>query len=152
METKERLTDSDLEKIDNDITEALLSAANYYKGEDKLQPICIKRGGKEFFTFTIAPLDEDTIERCRRENTEKRGLRKGELDGNRFVAQLIYEATIEEDKKRLWRNKEVWQKLNIASGADCVQKVLSPAERSALENKLLDMIGYDEDLTEMLKN
>lgn len=144
------MTDTELEKIDNDITAALLSAANYTQGKTK--QVVIKRGGKEFFRFTIEALDEDVFDRCRRENTAKRGRNKGELDGARFVAQLIYEATIEEDKKRLWRNKEVWQKLNVATGADCVQKVLTVAERAELENELLNMVGFEEDLTDMIKN
>ncbi len=147
-----KLTDAELEKFDGDIADALLGAAAYRDGEDKRRKVTIKRKGKEIFSFMIEPLSEEEFDRCRRENTKNRGRRNEELDGSRFVAQLIYEATIDEDKKRLWKNKTVWEKLNVASGVDVVQKVLTPAERSMLENTLLDMVGYGDDLSEMIKN
>lgn len=152
METKERLTDADLEKLDSNIADVLLGAAGYLAGEDKKRKIIIKRGGRELFSFTIEPLDEKTFDRCRRENLKNKGRRNEELDGSRFVAQLIYEATIDEDKKRLWRNREVWTKLNVASGADVIQKVLTPAERAELEQELLNMVGFGDDLTEMIEH
>ena len=151
MSELNKMTDSDLEKIDSNIADVLLGAAGYLQGEDKKQPIQIKRNGKALFTFTIEPLDEKTMEKCRRQNTKNRGRRNEEFDGNRYVAQLIYEATVEEDKKRLWKNREVWDKLNIASGADAVQAILTPAERAELENIMLDMLGFNEDLSSMIE-
>lgn len=146
-----KLTDSDLEKIDSNIADVLLGAAGYLQGEDKKKPIQIKRNGKPLFTFTIEPLDERTMEKCRRQNTKNKGRRNEEFDGTRYISQLIYEATIDEDKKRIWRNEEVWRKLNITNGADAVQAILTPAERSELENIMLDMLGFNEDLTEMIE-
>lgn len=147
-----RLTDSDIEKIDNNIADVLLGAAGYLDDESKKKTINIVRKGKALFSFTIEPIDEKTIERCRRQNTKNRGRRNEEFDGNRYVAQLIYESTCAEDKKRLWQNKEVWDKLNVANGADLILKVLTPAERAELENIMIDMLGFNEDLTEMVKN
>lgn len=147
-----RLTDSDIEKIDSNIADILLGAAGYLTGDDKKKSINIVRKGKTLFSFTIEPIDEKTIERCRRQNTKNRGRRNEEFDGNRYVAQLIYESTCAEDKKRLWQNKEVWDKLNVANGADLILKVLTPAERAELENIMIDMLGFNEDLTEMVKN
>ena len=121
MAGEKRLTDAEIERIDSNIADVLLGAASYLKGTDKKQTINIKRKGKTLFQFTIEPLDERTIEKARKQNIKNKGRRNEELDGNRYVAQLIYEATIEEDKNRIWRNKEVWDKLNIASGADAVQ-------------------------------
>lgn len=147
-----RLTDSDIEKIDNNIADVLLGAAGYLDDESKKKTINIVRKGKALFSFMIEPIDEKTIERCRRQNTKNRGRRNEEFDGNRYVAQLIYESTCAEDKKRLWQNKEVWDKLNVANGADLILKVLTPAERAELENIMIDMLGFNEDLTEMVKN
>lgn len=146
------MTDEERDVFDGSIADALLGAAAYKEGDDKRRKVVIKRRGRELFSFTIEPLDEGTFERCRRQNTKNRGRRNEELDGSRFVSQLIYEATTAEDKKRLWQNKEAWEKLNVASGADLIQKVLTPAERSELEQALLNMLGYAEDLTEMIKN
>ena len=152
MADEKRLTDAEIERIDSNIADVLLGAAGYLKGADKKRTINIVRKGKTLFQFTIEPLDERTIEKARKQNIKNKGRRNEELDGNRYVAQLIYEATIEEDKNRIWRNKEVWDKLNIANGADAVQAILTPAERANLENIILDMLGFNEDLSEMIED
>ena len=146
------ISDEQLAKIDNDIAAALIEASEYNMGADKQRKINIQRNGKSLFSFTIEPVNEETMRRVRRENMKNRGRRNEELIGERFVAQLIYEATIEEDKNRLWRNREVQERLNVASGADVVQKVLTPAERSKLEEVLIEIGSYDSDgLDEMIK-
>ena len=147
------ISDEQLAKFDNDIASALIEASEYNLGADKRRKINIQRNGKPLFSFTIEPVDEETMRRVRRENLKNRGRRNEELIGERFVAQLIYEATIEEDKNRLWRNREVQERSNVASGADVVQKVLTPAERSKLEDVLIEIGSYDSDgLDDLIKN
>lgn len=147
------ISDEQLAKLDNDIAAALIEASEYNIGTDKRRKINIQRNGKPLFSFTIEPVDEETMRRVRRENLKNRGRRTEELIGERFVAQLIYEATIEEDKNRLWRNREVQERLNVASGTDVVQKVLTPAERSKLEEVLIEIGSYDSDgLDDLIKN
>ena len=147
------ISEEQLAKFDGDIAAALIEASEYNIGSDKRRKINIQRNGKSLFSFTIEPVDEETMRRVRRENLKNRGKRTEELIGERFVAQLIYEATIEEDKNRLWRNREVQERLNVASGADVVQKVLTPAERSKLEDVLIEIGSYNDDgLDEMIKN
>ena len=151
------ISEEQLEKFDNDIAAALIEASEYHIEQTTKEPIrrkvYIQRNGKNLFSFTIEPVDEETMRRVRRENLKNRGRRTEELIGERFVAQLIYEATIEEDKARLWRNREVQERLNVASGADVVQKVLTPAERFKLEDVLIEIGSYnDEGLDDLIKN
>lgn len=151
------ISDEQLAKFDNDIAAALIEASEYHIEQTTKEPIrrkvCIQRNGKPLFSFTIEPVDEETMRRVRRENLKNRGKRTEELIGERFVAQLIYEATIEEDKNRLWRNREVQERLNVGSGADVVQKVLTPAERSKLEDVLIEIGSYNDDgLDDLIKN
>lgn len=108
------------------------------------------RNGKVLFKFTIEAIDEDTWRRCRQQNLRNKGKRNEELNEARFLSQVIYEATSDEDKARVWNNKAVWQKLNVISGVDVVNAVLLPAEKTRLAEKLEELSGYNDDLDQMI--
>lgn len=70
----------------------------------------------------------------------------------RFISQLIYEATIDEDKQRIWNNKTVWRQLNVLSGVEVVHEALSPSEKMKLAEEIEKLSGYNEDLDEMIES
>lgn len=151
MATKD-YTDAELDKVENNIVDALMEAASFRTSEDNRRKISIKRDGKILFEFTIEPLNEDDWSKCRRQNLRNKGKRSEELDNARYLAQAIYEATIDEDKTRLWKNPEVWRKLNVASGVDVVNLVLTPGEKAAIGDILLDIGGFNDELDGIIKN
>lgn len=137
--------------LEDNIVEALLEAAEYRSSEE--YPVVIKRGEKELFRFTIRALDEKTWRKALKENTQNRGRRSEDLDAYRYFSQLIYNATVAEDRERLWKNKTVWEKLNVASGVDAVNAILSPAEKTKLVEQLEKISGFDENnLDDLIKN
>ena len=83
---------------------------------------------------------------------KNKGKRTEELDNARYLAQAIYTATLEADKNRLWNNREVWNKLNVATGVDVVNQVLTPGEKAKIGEVLLDIGGYDDELDDLIKN
>lgn len=139
----------DLEKVESDITTALLEAASY-RMNDETATVRIKRNEKLLFTFQVRGLDEDEWAKCRRQNLSNRGLRTEELNNSRFLSQLIYEATTDEDKERVWKNKAVWQKLNVVSGVDLINKLLLPGEKSPIVEAIAKLSGYDEDTEDLI--
>ena len=148
-----RMNDEELEQVENGLVGALMEAASYLDGADKRRLITIKRYDRVLFKFTIEPITEDVWQKCRRQNLMNRGKATEELNNSRFLAQAIYEATVDEDKQRLWQNRDVWQKLNVASGVDVVNLVLTPAEKTAIANKLSEISGFDDDgLDDLIKN
>ena len=148
-----QMNDEELEQVENGIVGALMEAASYRDGSDKRRLITIKRNDRVMFKFTIEPLDEDTWQKCRRQNIMNKGKASEELNNSRFLSQAIYEATIDEDKQRLWQNRDVWEKLNVARGADVVNLVLTPAEKTAIANALSEISGFDDDgLDDLIKN
>ena len=151
MATKD-YTDAELDKVEGNIVDALMEAASFRTSEDNRRKISIKRDGKILFEFTIEPLNEDDWSKCRRQNLRNKGKRSEELDNARYLAQAIYEATIDEDKTRLWKNPEVWRKLNVASGVDVVNLVLTPGEKAAIGDILLDIGGFNDELDGIIKN
>ena len=142
---------TELEKFETNVVDALLGAAAFCT-EEKFRQVHIIRNERELFTFKIHGLTEDEFARCRRQNTRNRGRRDEELNGSRFAAQIVYEATVAEDKKLLWQNHEVWQKLNVASGVDVILKVLTPAERAKIAETVDNISGFNDDLDDLIKN
>lgn len=140
----------DLEKVESDITAALLEMASY-RLIDETQPIVIKRQGKPVLEFTVRGLDEDEWAKCRRQNLVNRGLRTEEIKQARFNSQVIYEATINEDKERIWKNKDVWAKLNVASGIDLINQLLLPGEKNALVEIIGKLSKYEMDTEDLIR-
>lgn len=147
------MKDADLEKVEQDIVNALMEAGSWRKDETRRE-IIIRRNDRDVFTFNIEPVDEDTFRKCRRQNTRNKGKRTEELDDARFLSQLIFTATTEEDKNRLWRNAAIQKKLNVQTAIDVVNYVLKPGEKTKIAEVIADISGYeDEDtLDDIIKN
>lgn len=147
------MKDVDTEKLEQDIVSALMEAGSWRK-DNVRREVRITRDDNLLFSFNIEPIDEDTWSKCRRQNTRNKGKRTEELDNSRFLSQVIYEATIDEDKARLWRNKDVWKKFNATNGADVVNFVLKPGEKTKIVEVISAISGYDDDdkLDDIVKN
>ena len=144
------LTENELEAAETNITEALLNAAAY-KANKEQREIVIKRNGKFLFSFHITGIDEDVWRKCRRQNLMNRGKPNEELNGGRFLSQAIYEATVDEDKA-IWNNHAVWEQLGAVTGADVVNAILLPGEKTRIAEELEDLSGYNVDTDELIKN
>ena len=48
---------------------------------------------------------------------------------------LIYTATVDEDKQRIWGNNDIKQKFNIFDEADCVDILLNAGTKSKIVDK-----------------
>ena len=70
----------------------------------------------------------------------------------RFRSQLIYEATVPEDRKDIWDNKAAWEKLNVASGVDAIDKILKSGEKDKIVEQIDAISGYGDELEETTKN
>lgn len=137
---------------ENNIVEALMGAAAF-RSNDNLREVVIQRGDRELFRFKIHGVDEDTVNKCRKLATKNRGRRDETVDWLRNAANLIYEATVDDDKQRFWNNREVWQKLDCVTGSDVVMKCLTPAERAKIVEVIENISGYDDNgLDDFIKN
>ncbi len=146
----ERTSPEELLDNETDILRGLLDAAANTEEERKV--IEIARKGKVFFRFRIRPLTEAEYNSCRDKATKyKKNRRLGgikmpdDTDTARYRSFLIYEATIEEDRKKVWNNKSAWDQLNVISGVQLIDKVLLPGEKEAVIEQIDRLSGYDLD-------
>lgn len=143
---------------EDDILGGLLKAANFRDDPDEIVPIEIARGGIVLFTFHIHPLSEEEFMSCRKACTSyaknrTTGVKVAEsVDGARYKAMCIYNATTDEDRERMWDNKTLWSKLSVFNGTDALAAVLKGGEKSAVYDKLEEISAYNLDLDEKVKN
>lgn len=147
-----------LKEYEGDILSAILKAADYTNDQAETYKIRIVRDGVVLFAFKIHPLSEAQYAKCRDKNTKyvrnKRiGVKVPETtNAVRYRSQLIYEATAEEDRKAIWDNKAAWEKLEVASGVDAIDKILKSGEKDKIVEQIDSISGYGDELEETTKN
>ncbi len=121
------------------------------------------RDGKKLFSFRVRSLDDSEFEKCRDQATKvAKDRRLGslavprEFNSAKFNSLVIYTATHPDDKKVIWDNKDLWQKANVVTGWQLVDKVLKRGEKEKCIELIESLSGYaDEDAEsteETLKN
>jgi len=143
--------------LEDDLLRGLLEAAQEQTSETVT--IEISRKGKTYFRFRVRGLTEKEYNDCREKATKyavnKRfgGIKlPQETDAAMYRSHLIYQATVEEDRAKLWDNKKAWERLNVLSGPELIDKVLLAGEKAAVIDKIDELSGYEEDLEEVAKN
>ncbi len=143
---------------EKDILSALLAAGSYKQSEEDTATIEIIRNKTVLFTFRIRPLGESEYLKCRKNNTTYKrnksvGTRVAEsVDAARYRAQLIYEATIPEDREKIWNNHEAWEAFSVLNGIDLIEFVLMAGEKDRIIDKIDEISGYTMTEEETAKN
>lgn len=143
---------------EDDILGGLIKAANFREDPDEIHPVEIVRNKVKLFTFHIHPLSEDELVNCRKRHTKyakhkATGAKIAEsVDGPRFRSEAIYLATTEEDRAKIWDNKQAWNQLGVFTGIDLIDAVLKGGEKDAVYDKIEEISSYNSDLDETTKN
>ncbi len=145
-------------KYEDDILGGLIAAASFKTDEDECAKIEICRGKNVVLSFRIRPMSEEEYLQARKDNTVyKRNKAVGtrvtdHVNTARYRAQLIYDATVEEDREKIWDNRKAWEKLSVVNGIDLIDVVLKSGEKDAVIDKLDEISGYQVSLEETAKN
>lgn len=147
-----------IRSYEDDILGGLLAAANFQNDEDEIVPVEIARNGIVLLKFRIRPLSEDEYSKCKNRYTKyvrnkQIGIKLPEdTDSVMYRNALIYQATVDEDRTKLWDNKEAWRKLDVINGVELIGKVLKAGEKDAVLEKIDEISGYSSVLEETAKN
>lgn len=148
IEMTEEENKAQLRTYETDILKGLLTAAAFKTEEDNIHPVEIARNGVVLFTFRIRPLSEEEYHQCKDKNTKyTRNKQLGikfpeETNTIRYRSALIYQATVDEDRERVWNNKSAWKELNVLNGIDLIDKVLLAGEKDAALELIDKISGY----------
>lgn len=171
MSNKENAPVTGLESSTNfkedemNIVAALMEAASYKTSKDVERTITIKRpDGTKLFSFNIRPLSQSEVVDASKKATKmipnpagsKLPPISGERNQSAYHNYLIYTATVERDKERVWGNHEVMNKFDILDPAEMVDIVLDGGTKSKTVTAILDISGYNDeavmDEVEYIKN
>ena len=158
IELTEEENKGQLRSYEDDILKGLLAAANFKTEEDNIQTIEIARNGVVLFKFRIRPLTEEEYQQCKEKYTKyvrnkQLGIKFPEYtDTVRYRSALIYQATIEEDRAKIWDNKSAWKALNVLNGVDLIDKTLLAGEKDAVLELIDKISGYSVTAEETAKN
>lgn len=154
---------------EEDMIQGLIQAAGFASSEDEQRVIEIARKtpsgeSKVFFKFSISPLREEQYEQAKKKHTryvknKNFGMKlPEETNSTRYRAQLIYMATVAEDREKLWDNRQVWEAmrnkgLQIMNGLDVIEYSLKAGEKDKILEILDEISGYESNnLEEVAKN
>ena len=160
-ETSEEETRALIRANEEDFIQGLIDAAEY--ASEETQRIEIVREGRLYFAFHIRPLSSQEYEKCKKKYTKyvrnkQFGMKLPEdTDRIKYQSAIIYEATVEEDRKNLWDNRKVWNALNakknrIMNGLDVIEYSLKAGEKDKVLEAIDKLSGYDDNLEEVAKN
>lgn len=166
QEVREYETDGEdtkalLRANEEDFIQGLIDAAQF--ASEETQRIEIIREGRLFFAFNIRPLSSEEYEKCKKKYTKyvrnkQLGMKLPEdTDRIKYQSAIIYEATVDEDKGKLWDNRKVWDALNarkdrIMNGLDVIEYSLKAGEKDKILEAIDKLSGYDDNLEEVAKN
>lgn len=153
-------TTSQMKLHEEDFLQGLVEAAGFAEDEEQLADIEIVRQKKVLFRFRVKGLTEQEYTRCKRRHTKyvrnrSLGVKMPEdTDGSLYRAALIYEATIPEDGKKLWDNKDAWEALRnkgkqIVRGLDMIETCLKAGEKDKVIDVIDRLSGYDDNIEEV---
>lgn len=144
---------------ENEILNGLLALGSERDNEENYKPVEIRRGGKLLLAFRIRPVTEEENNICWRRATKyapsKPNQPKVALETNsvKYRSHLIYTATVDEDRKKIWDNKEAQSQLNVIQAVDLIDKVLLAGEKSRIVELIDEISGFgSEEADESAKN
>ena len=134
---------------ESDILEGLLKTAAFKSDDSEIHPVEITRNGEVTLSFRIHPLSEDDFIACRKRHTKYKKNRQAggirvadDIDTSAYRSAVIYEATVEKDREKIWDNKAAWEKLDVVAGYQLIEKVLKGGEKDAVYDKIEEISGY----------
>ena len=159
-EFTEKETQGQLLTVENDFIAGMLAAA--YKTDEIVQ-FDIVRGGKLYFSFRIHALGEEEANKCRKKYTKyvrnkQIGIKFAEeTDNAKFRSSLIYHATVEDDRTKLWDNQQVWDGLRkqgvlVVTALDVIEAVLLGGEKDRVIDEINKLSGFDSENLEEVEN
>ncbi|WP_096201892.1 phage tail assembly chaperone [Bacillus sp. FJAT-45350] len=157
--SKNEVTQEEREELlenEDELLAGILEAHEQKKSNTR--KVEISRKGKVLFSFTVMGIDDSVYDKCKKASIKYSNGKNGrkfveEVDTVKGNNLTIYHATIPEDRKKIWDNKKLWERLNVLTGHEVIEKVLLAGEKDALITLIDELSGVGVvNYTEEVKN
>ncbi|WP_278566891.1 phage tail assembly chaperone [Emergencia timonensis] len=136
-----------------DLLTALLETAEFKNSEDAITEIDIKRNGRYMFTLHLHPISDADTRRIRKKattympnpNNRKLPPVEKEFNSAKFNSLLIYTASTDEDRKKVWGNRQLMDKLDVTEPWETVDHLLLFGEKMDICDRIMESSGMGED-------
>jgi hypothetical protein len=143
---------------ESDILAGLLSMGMEKANRGLFRKMQIKRDGVLKFEFRVRPISEEESQQCHRNATKYAKTKPGQpripLETNPalFRSYIIYTATADEDRAKVWDNPKALEAFNLLQGVDMVDHVLLAGEKSRVLEAIDAISGFALEAEETGKN
>jgi hypothetical protein len=136
-----------VEEQEYDLLESLLMAA---EDNEALTPVRIERNGVHRFTFRVHALSEkergNAYKAASTYEANPAGKHlpkiKKDTDESLYRSYLIYYATADEDRRKIWGQKKVKDKYNLMHDAETIDCLLKSGEKDAVLDLIAGLSGF----------
>lgn len=150
-------TASDRKAAEYDLLEALLEASEYKNDIDNIATVTITKGEKVLFTVRLHPLSEPDVRKARKAATSyvknkknNRFVKEEEFNTSTFNSWLIYLATVDEDRERVWDNKGFMKQHGLMQGWESIDKLIPFGKKRQMAELVLEISGMNDEDDEMV--
>lgn len=123
----------------------------------------VKRRSKTWQIILAQASMKEEYNKCKKKHTKyvrnkQFGMKLPEETNTvKFRDALIYTATVEADREKLWDNKKVWESLRakdlqIMNGLDVIEYCLKAGEKDKIIECIDSLSGFEENIEEVAKN
>ena len=152
------MTQEEILMNEDDILAGLLDLGKARNETHNYRLIRIKRNGILKIEFRIRPVSESDNQICWKNATKYARTKPGqpkkaiETDTAKYRSYLIYTATVDEDRKKVWDNRAAQTALCVMSGVDMIDAVLLSGEKDRVISELDEISGYDDEAEDIVGN
>ncbi len=140
-----------------DLVQSLLEAAEFKTSDDNITDVNIKRNGKLLFTVSVHPISDPDTKFARKKatiympnpNNKKLPPIEKDFDDALFTSWIIYLATTDGDRERIWGNPSLMKAKGIDKPVESIDILLNLGEKRALFSKIYEISGMEEEDEDM---
>lgn len=151
-------TATNRKEAEYDLVSSLLEAADFQTDENNVTEVEIKRAGKYLFTVHIHPISDPDARFARKKatiympnpNNKKLPPIEKDFNNSKFSSWLIYLATTEEDKAKIWGNAQVMAKKGLMEPWESVDALLTMGEKRKMLDLVTSISGMDDEEGEFI--
>lgn len=143
---------------EKDILAGLLALGNTKDDSENYRKVQIKRKGVRLLEFRVRPISEDENQKCFKQATRYAPSKPGqpkkpiETDQAKYRSFIIYTATVDDDRAKVWDNREAMNQLDVMQGVDMIDRVLIHGEKERVLDVINEISGFGDDMEELAKN
>lgn len=157
LEPTDHMTQDEILENEGNLLHNLLELSNRKNDEAYQRKVDIKGAdGTVKASFRLRPMSSQDAESCAKQASKLvkniRGKMEKEVDQRIYQSLLIYTATIEEDQKNFWGNRELKKALSIIDNFDMVDALLLAGEKAAVLDILDEMGGFTQNIQDEIQN